>query len=166
MKKIILILVIVTLVCLLTACNNYQFFDFNYNFTHAYVKVGNTWTDVEIEKWTDYEGEQLQLTLKDGTVLVVNSMNCILYNGTLPTTNGSEATTSSETWEQRVIEDACKEIEVDTNGATLELVSTEYVAWLKCNVYTYILTLEDGTKYSVGARENEDGFYCDVEIML
>lgn len=165
MKKIILILVIVTLVCLLTACN-YQIFDFNYKFTHAYVKIGDTWTNVEIKTWTDYEGEQLQLTLKDGTVLVVSSVNCILYDGTLPTTNGSEATTSSETWEQRVIEDACKELEVSLDGATLELVSTEYVAWLDCDVYNYILTLADGSKWLVGARENEDGFYADVECEL
>lgn len=67
------------------------------------------------------------------------------------------------TFEQRVIEDACNELNVDTQGATLELVSTEYVAWLDCDVYNYILTLADGSKWLVGARENADGFYCDVE---
>lgn len=162
MKKIAFILVIIAIVCMFTACN-YQFFDFNYNFTHAYVKIGDVWTNVEIKTWTDYEGEQLQLTLADGTVLVVSSVNCILYEGTLPITNGSESTTSSETWEQRVIEDACRELEVSSDGATLELVHTEYVAWLDCNVYNYVLTLADGSKWLVGARENEDGFYCDVE---
>ena len=67
------------------------------------------------------------------------------------------------TFEQRVIEDACKELNVNTQGATLTLVSTEYVAWLDCEVNNYILTLADGSRWLVGARENADGFYCDVE---
>ena len=67
------------------------------------------------------------------------------------------------TFEQRVIEDACKELNVNTQGATLTLVSTEYVAWLECEVNNYILTLADGSQWLVGARENADGFYCDVE---
>ena len=67
------------------------------------------------------------------------------------------------TFEQRVIADACNELNVDTQGATLRLVSSEYVAWLDCEVNNYILTLADGTQWLVGARENADGFYCDVE---
>lgn len=67
------------------------------------------------------------------------------------------------TFEQRVIEDACKEINRNTQGATLVLVHSEYVAWLDCEVNNYILTLADGSRWLVGARENEDGFYCDVE---
>lgn len=67
------------------------------------------------------------------------------------------------TFEQRVIEDACKELNVSTQGATLTLVSSEYVPWLECDVNNYILTLADGSQWLVGARENADGFYCDVE---
>ena len=67
------------------------------------------------------------------------------------------------TFEQRVIEDACKELNVDAQGATLTLVFSEYVAWLDCEVNNYILTLADGSRWFVGARENEYGFYCDVE---
>ena len=70
-------------------------------------------------------------------------------------------------WEQRVIVDACNELEMSTLSVVgLELVNVEYVAWLGCDVYTYILTMEGGTTYIVGARENEDGFYCDVECEL
>lgn len=67
------------------------------------------------------------------------------------------------TFEQRVIEDACNELDVDAQGATLTLVSSEYVPWLDCEVNNYILTLADGSQWRVGARENADGFYCDVE---
>lgn len=154
MRKLILIILIVAIAVMFTACNK-EVFDVKFKFTNAYVKVGEDWIDVEVKTWTDFEGEQIQLTLKDGTVLVVNSMNLILYNGTLPT--GMTA------FEQRVIEDVCNELGVDTQGASLTLVSSEYVAWLDCECYTYILTRADGSRWLVGARENADGFYCDVE---
>lgn len=158
MKKVFLIVLIIALVLLLTACANKQILDFNYNFTHAYIKVGNTWTDVEVEKWADYEGEQLQLTLKDGTVLVVSSINCILYEGALPETHSS----SCSEWDHKVLVDVCKELNVSPDGMVIEFVSKEYVAWLACEVYTYQVTLPGGEVYYAGARENEDGFYCDV----
>lgn len=158
MRKLVLIILIVAIIAVMfTACNK-EVFDVKFKFSNAYVKVGEDWIDVEVKTWTDFEGEQIQLTLKDGTVLVVNSMNLILYNGTLPT--GMTA------FEQRVIEDACKEMNWNTQGATLTLVSSEYVAWLDCECYTYILTLADGSRWLVGARENADGFYCDVECEI
>ncbi len=84
MKKLIIImLVIVLLVLVLCACNK-QIIDLKLKFDHAYVKIGDEWKTVELKKWNDYEGEQLQLILKDGTTLLVSSMNCILYQGTLP----------------------------------------------------------------------------------
>ena len=74
-----------------------------------------------------------------------------------------QKTQEQPTFEQRVIESACNELNVNTQGATLTLVSSEYVAWLECDVNNYILTLADGSQWLVGARENADGFYCDVE---
>ena len=70
------------------------------------------------------------------------------------------------TFEQRVIEDACKEMGWETQGITLTLVHSEYVPWLDCVVYQYILTLPDGSKWLVGAKENEDGFDADVECEI
>lgn len=72
-------------------------------------------------------------------------------------------TTEAPTFEQRVLETACRYLDTDTQGASIELVSSEYVAWLECDVYNYIITLADGSQWLVGARENSDGFYCDVE---
>ena len=85
MKKFLAAIVALLLPLMyLTGCNQ-QIFDFNYKFEKAYVKIGDQWKDVEIKTWTDYEdGDQFQLTLKDGTVLIVHSTNLILYNGTLP----------------------------------------------------------------------------------
>lgn len=91
-KKKLLVSIATAIVCIcllvivlftFTGCNK-QIVDWNYTFTHAYVKIGNEWVDLEISKWNDYDGEQLQLKLKDGTVMVVSSVNCILYDGKLP----------------------------------------------------------------------------------
>ena len=87
-KLIILILLLTILSCsMLCGCNgcNRQLFDTTYNYNKAYVKIGEEWVDLEIRSWADYEGEQLQIKLKDGSILLVSSYNCILYYGELPT---------------------------------------------------------------------------------
>ena len=87
-KLIIIVLFTVILSCsVLCGCNgcNYQLIDTTYKYDKAYVKIGEEWVDLEIRSWTDYEGEQLQLKLKDGSTLLVSSYNCILYYGELPT---------------------------------------------------------------------------------
>ena len=88
MKKILLA-ILLCLVMSVTALSmvgcNYQFTDLNYNYTNAYVKIGEEWKDLEIKSWRDYDdGEQIQITLKDGTVMLVSSYYCILYKGKLP----------------------------------------------------------------------------------
>ena len=167
MKKLILILLIVAIAVMFTACDGVSDND-NYSndivkgnvvYTHAYINVGGDFVNVEISRWGFFSTRDvIQLELKDGTILVVDAENCILYNGTLPT--GMTA------FEQKVIEYACKELNRNTQGATLTLVLSEYVAWLDCEVNNYILTLADGSRWLVGARENADGFYCDVECEI
>lgn len=164
MRKLVLIILIVAIIAvMLTACdenednyigtNTYG----NVYCSHAYINVGGDFVNVEISRWGFVEKRDVfYLELKDGTILVVDAENCILYNGTLPT--GMTA------FEQKVIEYACKEMDWNTQEvSTLTLVSSEYVAWLDCEVNNYILTLADGSRWLVGARENADGFYCDVE---
>ena len=87
MKKIILGLLVIAMtlgIAFGAAGCNYQLIDMNYKYTNAYIKIGDEWKDVEIKTWKDYEGEQIQITLTDGTVILTNSINCILYNGELP----------------------------------------------------------------------------------
>ena len=90
-KRIIVLLVLVaTMVTLFmtTSCSggcNYQVIDLQYAYNRAYIKVGEEWLDTPIKAWKDYEGEQLQLTLQDGSKILVSSINCILYYGELPT---------------------------------------------------------------------------------
>lgn len=91
-KKIIIIVLLLAILCccVLCGCNgcNYQLLDTTYRYNKAYVKIGEEWVDLEIQSWGDYEGEQLQLKLNDGSILLVSSYNCILYYGELPTGQG------------------------------------------------------------------------------
>ncbi len=65
----------------LTGCNcNYSLVEFKYDFNKAIIINGNKVTIVEIEKWSDYEGEQLQLITKDGLILVTSSFDTKLVN--------------------------------------------------------------------------------------
>lgn len=87
-KLIIVLLLLTILSCsVLCGCNgcNYQILDTTYYYNKAYVKIGEEWVDLEIRTWDDYEGEQLQIKLIDGSILLVSSYNCILYYGELPT---------------------------------------------------------------------------------
>lgn len=80
-KKIITVLfVVISLVAILfglTGCN-YQMVDLNYSYDKAICKIGNEIKEIKIQKWTDYEGEQLQIIDKDGNIYLVSSINCTL----------------------------------------------------------------------------------------
>lgn len=76
------ICVIICLVLMLTGCSysGYDFVDTNYSFDKAYIKMPNdTVVTVEIKSWSDSEdGEQLTIKAQDGTIYLVNSVNCVL----------------------------------------------------------------------------------------
>ena len=61
----------------LTGCNQ-QIIDLNYTYDKAICKIGNETKEIEIKKWNDYDGEQLQIIDKEGTVYLVSSFNCTL----------------------------------------------------------------------------------------
>ena len=61
----------------LSGCN-YQAIDLNYNYDYAIINIDGEYQKIEIDSWTDYDGEQLQITAKDGTVYLTTSFNCTL----------------------------------------------------------------------------------------
>lgn len=76
MKKLFVTGMVIML--MLTGCN-YQMVDLNYNFDYAIINIDGEYQKIEIKEWRDYEdGEQLQITAKDGTVYLTNSFNCTL----------------------------------------------------------------------------------------
>lgn len=79
MKKIIaMILALIMIVCL-TACGNMDMFDTNYTYDRAIIKLANgEVVEVDIKQWGDYDGEQLQIIAKDGTVYLTSSFRCDL----------------------------------------------------------------------------------------
>lgn len=80
MKKRILILAMVLILAMsFTACGNKSLIDTTYTFNRAIIQLQDgTVVDTKIKTWNDYDGEQLQIITKDGTVYLVNSVNCTL----------------------------------------------------------------------------------------
>ena len=64
---------------LTTGCN-YDMVDMKYKFNKAIIFHEDTATIIEIEKWTDYDGEQLQLITPDGLIIVTASYDTKLIN--------------------------------------------------------------------------------------
>lgn len=59
---------------------NKQIFDTNAKYNKAYINIGNETIKVDVKKWKDYEGEQIQIVTTDGQVYLVSSYNTILVN--------------------------------------------------------------------------------------
>lgn len=74
-------IIIATILILLglTGCNK-QIIDLKYTYNKAICNIGGTYKEIEIKKWNDYEGEQLQIIDKDNNVYLVSSFNCTLIN--------------------------------------------------------------------------------------
>ena len=77
----ILVGTMITGVTTISACSNKNNWDTNNLFTHAIIINDDIATICEIEKWRDYEdGEQLQIQLKDGTIILSSVFDTKLVN--------------------------------------------------------------------------------------
>lgn len=88
MKKIAFILIIVAIMCMLTACGNFQYYDEDYyKVNYALVNIKGEWVEVEVKSWsrTDSNG-MVGIVLNDGTVIMTSAENVVLYDGELPQT--------------------------------------------------------------------------------
>ena len=77
MKKSLKIIALPLGLLLLTGCNK-QIIDLDYTYTEAICNIGGEYKTIKIKKWTDYEGEQLQLKDYEGNTYLVSSVNCTL----------------------------------------------------------------------------------------
>jgi hypothetical protein len=84
MKKFIMFIAMLTVTTTLMSCGNRTVFDLVYNYDTAIISLPDgTVKTIEIKEWMDYEdGDQLQITDKDGTVYLVHSTNCVLIKDT------------------------------------------------------------------------------------
>ncbi len=55
--------------------------DFQYGFSNAIISNDNSSTSLKINEWCDYDGEQLQLILPSGDIVLSSSMMLDLLNG-------------------------------------------------------------------------------------
>lgn len=70
-------IVMLLLLLFTTGCNQ-QIIDFNYTFDKAICNIGNEIKEIKIDKWNDYDGEQLQIIDDKGNVYLISSYNCTL----------------------------------------------------------------------------------------
>ena len=78
MKK--LLSFILLLIVLITTCScNKQIIDLEYTFDS--VHIYETGKCYKIKRWNDYDGDQLQVILEDGTVILLHSTDCALIKG-------------------------------------------------------------------------------------
>lgn len=83
MKRLISIVLILTFVFAISACN-YDVIDLTYNYNYAYIELPDGQIVAgKIESWRDYEGEQLQVTI-NGITYLTSSYHCtLIYDSAL-----------------------------------------------------------------------------------
>lgn len=72
--KLLLMLLCITSLSLV-GCNK-QIMDFDYKFEKVHIYETNSC--YEIKSWKDYEGEQLQLDIKDYGKVLISNLDCFL----------------------------------------------------------------------------------------
>lgn len=63
--------------------------DLNYGFTNAIISNDNSATALQVSKWCDYEGEQLQIKLPTNDIILTSSTMLDLFNGGTEALNAS-----------------------------------------------------------------------------
>lgn len=77
MKKILLVIALISMCCG-CSCGNKELFDTTYTYDKAICNIAGEWKEIRIKKWTDYEGEQIQIWDKEDNYYLVSSVSCTL----------------------------------------------------------------------------------------
>ena len=84
LSKIIIIVIFILIILSYAtgcACGNKEIWDMTYTYDKAICKVADEWKEIKISKWTDYDGEQIQIWDKQGNYYLMSSVNCTLIKG-------------------------------------------------------------------------------------
>ena len=76
MKKKIMVLCLFVLIFLITGCN-YQIIEFKYTYNKAICNYDGDKFELVIDKWRDYDGEQLQV-ISNGKTYLISANKCYL----------------------------------------------------------------------------------------
>ncbi len=74
---IAIVIVLIVALFMTTGCNQ-NMLDFNMTFDYAECYLNGEYTKYEIKKWSDYDGEQIQIVTKDGKTYLVSMNYCKL----------------------------------------------------------------------------------------
>jgi len=113
-----------------TSFLNMDIIDLNYGFSNVIFSNDNSSSALKIEKWCDYEGEQLQVKLASGDIILSSSIMLDLINGG---TSQLNASTLSKMY-------------VSSDGKVIDKSNGD----ISSNLYNkYILDLEQRFKYAL-----------------
>lgn len=114
---------------------NKTILDFNNGFSNVVFSNDNASATLKIDKWCDYEGEQLQVKLEPGDVILSSSVMMDLVNGGSSSINASTLANSYVTDAGKVID--------KSNGDTSSYTYNKYILDLE-QKFKYALKVVDG----------------------
>lgn len=88
MKRLVIFLITLCLSLSLIGCagfgnNNYVGFG-TFTYRYAYVKLGDTYVEYEVDTWKDFDNsDMIEVKFKDGSVILTHSNNVILSKNKL-----------------------------------------------------------------------------------
>lgn len=136
-----------------TSSFNRKILDFSNGFSNAIFSNDNSSSAVKINKWTDYEGEQLQLRLETGDVILSSSVMLDLINGGTNKLNASEISKLYVSNNGKIIDKSYKNIDSYTYN--------KYILDLE-QKFKYALKVTDGNVTIIPLKKWKD-FYNEGE---
>ena len=81
-KYFILVIILIITLFIFSSCGNRQVgIDTVQTFKRAYIRLGETWTEVSVKGWRDFDnGDEIQIATIDGKVYLTHYCNVILVN--------------------------------------------------------------------------------------
>lgn len=126
--------------------------DLNYGYSNAIISNDNSSSALKIDKWTDYEGEQLQIQLDSGDTILTSSIMLDLINGGTSSLNASELA-------KLYISKKGKNID-KSNGDTSSYKFNEYILDLDQG-FQYALKVIDGNVTIIPLKSWKDYYNSD-----
>lgn len=131
---------------------NKTIIDLNYGFSNAILSNDNSSSALKIDKWTDYEGEQLQIKLETGDVLLSSSLMLDLVNGGINELNASSIS-------KMYISDSGKNID-ESNGNKDSVGFNQYILDTD-QKFKYALKVVDGNVTIIPLKKWSDYYNND-----
>lgn len=131
---------------------NRTFFDFDYGFSNGIISGKDTASTVSVDTWGDYEGEQLQIKLDSGDVILTSSILLDLVNGGNKDMNASTLARDYISSEGRLTD--LSDGDYSSESFNKDLIDTE----LK---FKYALKVVDGNVTIIPLKKWEDFYNND-----